>query len=99
MRLTPDEIAAGLAGLPGWVFEKDALTRTFRLPSFPDAVAFVTRLAFAAEAADHHPDMLVSYRNVTVTWTTHSAGGVTAKDLEGARETDRIRVTVAPDKA
>ena len=97
MRLTPDEIATALSGLPGWTFEKDALTRRFRLPSFPDAIAFVTRLAFEAEARDHHPDLFVSYRNVTVTWATHSAGGVTTKDVEGARETDRVRAAIAPE--
>ena len=63
------------------------------------AIAFVTRLAFEAEAHDHHPDMLVSFRNVTVTWSTHSAGGVTEKDVSGARQADRIRAGMAPDGA
>ena len=64
--------------------------RQYRLASFPDAIGFVTRVAFDAEAADHHPDLLVSYRNVTVTWSTHSAGGITQKDLDGAAATDRV---------
>jgi 4a-hydroxytetrahydrobiopterin dehydratase len=97
MLLAPDQIASALTTLPGWALEGKALTRTYRMPSFADAIAFVTRLAFEAEAHDHHPDMLVSYRNVTVTWSTHSAGGVTGKDVDGARQTDRIRAGMAPD--
>lgn len=99
MLLTTDGIAAALSTLPGWTLQGKALVRTYRLPSFPDAIAFVTLLAFEAEAHDHHPDMLVSYRNVTVTWSTHSAGGVTAKDVEGARQADGIRARLAADGA
>ena len=51
---------------------------------------FATRLAFSAEAADHHPDLLISYRKVTVTWSTHSEGGITAKDFDAAKDTDRL---------
>ena len=74
----------------GWTLDKDAISREFTFPSFADAITFVTRLAFSAEAADHHPDLLVRYRKVTVTWSTLSAGGVTEKDFAGARESDRI---------
>lgn len=81
-------LAAALGDLPGWVANGKAIARTFTFPSFPDAIAFVTRLAFEAERADHHPDLLVSYRNVLVTWSTHSEGGVTEKDLAGARAAD-----------
>jgi len=58
------------------------------LRGFPDAVAFVARLVPGSEAADHHPDLTVSYRRVTVAFSTHSEGGVTAKDLAGARLAD-----------
>ena len=90
MKLTSEEIAARVASLPGWALQNNALVRQFTFPGFPDAVAFVTRLAFAAEAADHHPDLLVSYKRVTVTWSTHSEGGVTEKDCSGARQADDI---------
>ena len=76
--------------MSGWAQKGDGIVRQFTLPSFPDAVAFVTRLAFEAEAADHHPDLLVSYKRVTVTWSTHSEGGVTEKDFAGAAQSDRI---------
>ena len=90
MKLSPEEIEARLTGLSGWAVDSDALVRRFTLPSFPDAITFVTRLAFEAEAADHHPDLLVNYTRVTVTWSTHSAGGITEKDVTGARMTDAI---------
>ncbi len=90
MKLTQAEVEARLTDLPGWSQQGDAIARQLTFASFPDAVAFVTRLGFAAEAADHHPDLLVSYRRVTVTWSTHSAGGLTEKDFAGARESDTI---------
>lgn len=58
--------------------------------TFPDAIAFATRLGFYAESVNHHPDILISYRTVTVTWSTHDAGGVTEKDEAAAAETDRL---------
>lgn len=90
MKLTDDDIQARLAVLPDWVYAEGALARTYECASFPDAIAFVTRLAFEAEAADHHPDLLIRYRRVMVTWSTHSAGGVTEKDFAGVRQSDTI---------
>ena len=90
MKLSTSEIAAGLAENPGWILDGDAIRKQYKLPSFPEAIAFVTRLAFAAEANDHHPDLHVSYRKVTVVWTTHSDGGLSAKDFDGARQSDMI---------
>lgn len=87
-RLLASKIDARLSTLPGWSRKRNALVKKFTFQGFPDAIAFVTRLAFAAEAADHHPDLLVSYKRVTVTWSTHDAGGVTEKDFAGARQTD-----------
>ena len=90
MRLTAAEITTRLTELPGWTREADALVRTFVFAGFPDAIAFVTRLAFDAESADHHPDLSVSYKKVRVSWTTHSADGITDKDVNGARQSDAI---------
>jgi 4a-hydroxytetrahydrobiopterin dehydratase len=83
--LTDAQIAEGLASLPGWAREGDAIRKTFAFKGFPEAVAFVGRLVPGAEAADHHPDLTINYRRVTVVYTTHSAGGLTEKDLAGAR--------------
>jgi len=86
--LPPDDIHAALRGLPGWRFANNTIVKEFTFAGFPEAVAFVTRLVPGSEAADHHPDVAVSYRRVTVAFTTHSEGGVTAKDLAGARMAD-----------
>jgi 4a-hydroxytetrahydrobiopterin dehydratase len=75
---------------PGWSRKGNAISKLFTFKGFPDAVAFVTRLGFDAEAADHHPDLQISYRKVTVTWSTHSEGGVTEKDIAGAGQADAI---------
>ena len=89
-RLTEDEIAGALPELKGWERQGNAITRQFTFASFPDAIAFATRLAFEAEAADHHPDLTIEYKRVTLTYSTHSEGGLTANDLEGARTADRL---------
>ena len=73
-----------------WSRTDKALARTITFPSFPDAVAFVTRLGFYAESVNHHPDVLISYNKVTVTWTTHDKGGITDKDEAGAAATDKL---------
>jgi 4a-hydroxytetrahydrobiopterin dehydratase len=83
-------IRKGLEGAKGWVLEGAAIRKQFTLASFPDAIAFVTRLAFDAEAADHHPDILINYKRVTLTYSTHSEGGLTEKDFAGAAAADRL---------
>jgi 4a-hydroxytetrahydrobiopterin dehydratase len=65
-----------------WPEVDDALERTFEFDSFAEAIAFVNRVAELAEAENHHPDIAVSYKRVTLRWTTHSAGGVTDRDRE-----------------
>lgn len=90
MKLSAADVKKQLAETPGWTHSGDAIHKLYTFETFPDAIAFVTRLAFDAEAADHHPDLKVSYRKVTVTWSTHSEGGVTKKDFDGARQSDMI---------
>jgi 4a-hydroxytetrahydrobiopterin dehydratase len=87
-KLTAKALKAAVSALPGWKATSKAIKRQYTFPTFPDAIAFATRLAFDAEAADHHPDLLISYRKVTVTWSTHSEGGVTKKDIAGAKAAD-----------
>ena len=86
--LADDDIDAALRSLPGWRRVGRAIVKEFTFAGFPEAVAFVNRLVPGSEAADHHPDLTVSYRRVTVTFTTHSESGVTAKDIAGARLAD-----------
>ena len=88
--LTQNEIEQTLANLPGWALAGSEITRTFTLPSFPAALAFVSAVGHLAERADHHPDILIRYRQVTLTLSTHSAGGLTEKDFGLAAEINAI---------
>ncbi len=83
--LSDDEIRTALVDLPGWEPVDGAITKEYRLGGFPEAVAFVVRLSYDAEAADHHPDLDIRYAKVRVTLSTHSEGGVTSKDVALAR--------------
>ena len=76
--------------LTSWEEIDGALRRTVELSSFPEAIAFVNRVAELAERENHHPDLEISYRTVTVRWTTHSAGGVTERDRALAAATDAL---------
>lgn len=89
-KLSRDEIARRLAGLSDWTLDGDAIRKQFTFAGFPEAVQFVSRLVPGAEAADHHPDVLVNYRRVTVTYSTHSEGGLTEKDFAGAAMADQV---------
>jgi 4a-hydroxytetrahydrobiopterin dehydratase len=84
------ERARALGGLAGWseVRGRDAITKTFQFKSFGEAWAFMTRVALHAEKIDHHPEWANVYGRVEVTLATHSAGGVTAKDVALARKMD-----------
>ena len=73
-----------------WGEHENALVREFELPTFPAAIDFVDRLAELAESEDHHPDIDIRFRKVTVRWTTHSAGGITDKDREMAERTSAL---------
>lgn len=86
--LTRDEIEKRLEALDGWRAEPGGIVKTFTFAGFPDAVSFVTRLVPGAETADHHPDITINYRRVTLNYSTHSEGGVTEKDFAGARMAD-----------
>ncbi len=78
------EAAERLKKLSGWGLEGAAIRRVYTFGGFADALAFLVRLGFDAEAADHHPDIVVNYKRVTLTYSTHSEGGLTEKDFAGA---------------
>ncbi|MBK8595772.1 MAG: 4a-hydroxytetrahydrobiopterin dehydratase [Holophagales bacterium] len=80
--LAPGEVAARLEALPGWTCSGDALRREFIFADFPEAFAFMTRVAFAAEKLDHHPDWSNVWNRVTVALSTHDAGGLTDLDFQ-----------------
>jgi 4a-hydroxytetrahydrobiopterin dehydratase len=88
--LSTEEIDRRLAAMPGWSRTGAAIARQFTFTGFPEAVAFVSRLVPGAEAADHHPDLTINYRRVTVSYSTHSEGGITEKDFAGAMAAERV---------
>ena len=90
MTLSDEERSAALEALPGWRYDEAerAIRREFRFADFGEAFAFMTRAAIAAEKADHHPDWSNSWNKVAVALSTHSAGGVTGKDVALARAMD-----------
>jgi 4a-hydroxytetrahydrobiopterin dehydratase len=89
-RLSDEEIDQGLTELEGWERDGEAITRTFKLDDFKGSVDFVNRLTPEAEDMNHHPDLAISWNEVTVTISTHSEGGLTASDFELAGRIDRV---------
>ena len=85
MSLTQTEIERELQTIPQWQQQEQTITRTFKFKNFVEAVDFVARLVEPAEAAGHHPDLAISYNKVTVSLTTHDAGGLTQKDFDLAQ--------------
>ncbi|WP_405019777.1 4a-hydroxytetrahydrobiopterin dehydratase [Kitasatospora sp. NBC_00070] len=88
-RLTEDQITAGLAALPDWTREGEAIVRTTETASFPTAIAVVGAVAEAAEELDHHPDIDIRWRTLRFVLSTHSAGGLTGLDLAMAARIDQ----------
>ena len=80
-----------MSGYPeGWNEVRGALQRGYRFKDFAEAIAFVNRLAEAAEAANHHPDIAISWNAVTVRWSTHVKRAITDRDVDMARLTDQL---------
>jgi 4a-hydroxytetrahydrobiopterin dehydratase len=90
--LTEEERADALATLPDWAWAEEAraIRRSFRFEDFSAAFGFMTRVAMAAEKADHHPEWSNVWNRVDVALTTHSASGLTALDVALARQIDRL---------
>jgi 4a-hydroxytetrahydrobiopterin dehydratase len=87
-RLPDDEIAQWLRSRTGWERQGDEIRKHFERVSFADAISFVVRIGFLAEAANHHPDLDIRWRTVAVALTTHDAGGLTRRDLDLAASID-----------
>ncbi len=91
-KLSREQAQERLSALAGWsLTEAGEITRTFELPSFPQALLFVNTVGWLAEAANHHPDIVIRYRRVTLTLSTHDAGGLTTKDFDLAAQIDTLR--------
>lgn len=85
---------AALQRLNGWIYDAraDAISHDFKFKTFSEAFSFMTRVALAAEKMDHHPEWSNVYNKVTITLTTHSAGGLTDKDMALAEKIDRLMI-------
>lgn len=90
--IAQDELESRVAALDGWVLSQDgtALEKTYSFKGFNGAFGFMTRVAMAAERANHHPEWSNVYNRVTIRWTTHSEGGVTELDVKLARACSRF---------
>jgi 4a-hydroxytetrahydrobiopterin dehydratase len=88
--LNQEQITAALGELSDWGYEGEAFTRTFRFADFVHAVEFVEHLAEVAEERQHHPDIDIRYNKVTLRVSTHSAGGVTSRDVDLARAIEHL---------
>lgn len=89
-KLTNQEIEGALGELPGWEYDGEAITKTYALASFRDAVEFVNDIADLAEEENHHPDLEIYYDEVVVSFRTHSADAVTQRDVAMAREVEAL---------
>ena len=90
MSLTQTEIDSKIEAIPQWQQQGQTLTRTFKFKNFVKAIAFVNRLVEPAEAAGHHPDIEISYNKVTISLTTHDAGGLTQMDFDLAQTISQL---------
>ncbi|HEY1318862.1 MAG TPA: 4a-hydroxytetrahydrobiopterin dehydratase [Streptosporangiaceae bacterium] len=89
--LNDDEITAALAGLPGWQRAGDSITTTVELADFRASMLFTGAVAYLAEEANHHPDVLIQWNKVTLTLSTHSEGGLTGNDMNLAKKISALR--------
>jgi len=85
-----EQIKNELSSLPGWTREGNAIVKRYDFPDFVAAIDFVGEVAARAEAVNHHPDIAIQYNKVTLTLSTHSEGGITEKDIDGARSFDAV---------
>ncbi len=89
-KLSDIEVQRELGTLSGWTRKGESLVKTFAFPTFMAGITFVDRVAVAAEKMDHHPDLDIRYTKISVTLSTHSAGGITGNDVALAREMDKL---------
>jgi len=88
--LSPSEIDVALRELPGWTRHEISVRRVLQFPDFVAAMRFVNAVAEAAETANHHPDILINYNQVTLTLVSHDSGGVTQRDIRMAGKLNQI---------
>jgi 4a-hydroxytetrahydrobiopterin dehydratase len=88
--LTASDIDLALQNLPGWVRNGECIARVFQFANFVEAMEFVNKIAAAAEAANHHPDITINYNKVTLALISHDSGGVTQRDIRMAGKINEV---------
>jgi 4a-hydroxytetrahydrobiopterin dehydratase len=88
--MTDSEISTALAGLPGWSRQGNSIVKSYGFANYHETMAFVNASAWVSHREDHHPDLTVGYKQCTVTYTTHSAGGLSAKDFACAAKLEAL---------
>lgn len=99
LKLTEAQIETALLAVPEWGESGDAIQRTYQFSDFVKAMSFVDQVAQAAERNRHHPDILIRYNKVTLTLSTHDAGGITTKDFDLAKACDQFFAAIGPAPA
>jgi 4a-hydroxytetrahydrobiopterin dehydratase len=89
-KLTDGEVQKALGSLPGWDRNAGSITKTYQFGKFAEGIAFVDRVAKAADAMDHHPDIDIRYPKIRVAVSTHDAGGITAQDPKLASQIEGL---------
>ncbi|GJQ30816.1 MAG: hypothetical protein HBSAPP03_27000 [Phycisphaerae bacterium] len=102
--MSPTEVESALKSLPEWSGVGETIQRTYQFVDFVTAMTFVAQVAQHAEAVQHHPDIMIRYSKVTLTYSTHDAGGLTRKDFDAAAKADLLAAALpaapkAPAKA
>lgn len=92
MRLTPQEVQEKLQAFTGWTYRENALNKTYGFVAYPKVIEFVNKVAMVAEKLQHHPDMLVQHGTVSISTTTHDAGGITPKDFDLIKILEQLAV-------
>ncbi|MGE0201559.1 MAG: 4a-hydroxytetrahydrobiopterin dehydratase [Candidatus Melainabacteria bacterium] len=90
MLLSPQQVKQALPELPGWQLVHDALERVVDCPTYPVALALVQAIGIHAEAVNHHPDMMLHYKRLTIRYHTHTPSGITEKDFEGVQAVNQL---------
>ena len=92
-KLTQEQILNALSTLPGWKYENGSIKKVFKTSSYPASMGFVTAVGGFCQKLNHHPDyVLMKFKEVEVSFSTHSAGGITSKDIEAANNLEKIPI-------
>ena len=90
VKMPSEEIRVSLKNLDNWKLQKNQITKSFKFKDHYIAMAFINAIAWISHSQDHHPDMMIGYNQVSVSYCTHSASGITEKDFVCAKEVDKL---------